>query len=140
MFCHLSIECYRLLLTGLQQLSANPLVVTIQRVDGIYILQYNRRSRRVTCSCNVSGGRICSHKKEYLQWRNQGNGEEGEDELHILNPSTSTTFDSVSKDSIPYPLPADLQQVNFANNTLCWSVILGYVCEGLCIKKSKVNQ
>jgi len=115
-YVNMNVSCVYFLFSfyfpGLKQLSSNPLVVAVQSQGSVYLLQYNRRSRRITCSCNVPAGRVCCHRKEYEEWRRSGNGEEGENELHHLNPSASTTFESISKRSIPYPLPSELQQVS----------------------------
>lgn len=91
----------------MHQLSADPLLVAVTVNKELYIITYNRRSSKLVCSCH-SSARSCQHLKTYKDWRGDGGGEEGEDEaMPNINPS----FDSISTESIPYPLPDRLQEV-----------------------------
>ena len=111
--------CVIIFLTGeeIHQLATNPLFVAVyDESKTINLLQYNRRSKRVFCTCQAdTGAKNCQHTKLYFRWRGDGYGEEGEDEAP---KNTSSTFKSVSWDRVPYPLPAELQEVCTCTSTL----------------------
>ena len=88
-----------------------PLIVTVSCKDKHALLQYNTRTKKLCCSCGQRTGNECVHQKEYQRWlvdHDMDTTDEDEDES---TSSSGSSFESISAEKIPYPLPGNLQQV-----------------------------